>query len=637
MTFLHPGWLSLLLILPLILLGAILSFLNQGKAWEKMVAPRLRKQLVKTTSPIRRWIALALGLIGCALIITALARPYKGESVTTEQINSRNILLAIDTSRSMLVQDGAPDRMSTAKAMAIEVLHAFPNDRVGILAFSGTSVLMAPLTIDHGSVQDTIGQLDTEVIPSGGSDLSSVVTTAIETFKKTGQKANALIIISDGEDHSTATSLAAEKIRESKTVVCAIGIGTDKGGIIPDRNYRDGKFRDNRGQTVYSKMNPEALESLVRAGQGSYTPASSGSTAAVSSTLNSLKRNEQDGRETTVPNEFFQWFLIPAILLLTLSTIIQSEFMVGKIFRPKTAPPQNLTNKHLVTLLLLTLLLTPSAKSATLLQQAEESYSSGEYEKALKLFAKALPNSEGEDRHSIQFSIGSTAYKLKQWKESNNHLSAALLTDNIELQEQVHYNLGNSLFMTAWSQATPSKKPDTPLTEKAQANDQADNLALAITSLEDSISHYQAALDITPNNSNAAENLEQAKKLLEQLKQKQQQNEQKNQEQQQDQGKPKDQQGDSEQPQSDPNADPEKGNQGEQPDENKQPGDDQGEGQAPDQNREQDNQQEIKNQERGENESDEAYAARILKENSDSETRPVQRRLLRLRRPAKDW
>ena len=156
MNFLHPGWLALLLILPFILLGAILAFRSQRQVWKKMVAPRLHKQLVTTSSQTRRWIGLALGLCGCALIIAALSRPYVGETTTTEQIASRNIIIAIDTSTSMLVRDGAPDRMSTAKAMAIEVLQAFPEDRVGIIAFSGTAVLMAPLTVDHGAVQETI-------------------------------------------------------------------------------------------------------------------------------------------------------------------------------------------------------------------------------------------------------------------------------------------------------------------------------------------------------------------------------------------------------------------------------------------------------------------------------------------------
>ena len=653
MSFLHSGWLLLLLAPPFILLGAILAFRSQGKAWRKMVAPRLRDQLVRASSHTRRWVALALGLTGCALLIFALARPYHGEKTITEKISSRNILIAIDTSRSMRVQDGSPDRMATARAMAIEVLEAFPNDRVGIIAFSGASVLMAPLTVDHGAIQDTIGQLDTQVIPSGGSDLGLAVGKAIETFKKTGQKANALIIISDGEDHSTAIDLAATEIRDSGTVVCSIGVGDPKGGIIPDRNYRDGKFRDNRGQTVHSKMNPEALDALARAGRGTFTPASAGSTAAISSALDSLERHEQAGRETTVPNEYFQWFLIPAILLLALSVVVHSEFMAGSVSKKKRNLPQASAMKaSSAALLLLLIFLTPSGYAAKILEQAEESYSTGDYQEALKLFSKALANSKGEDRRAIQFSIGSTAYQLKQWEHSNKYFSSALLTENTKLRTQVHYNLGNSLFMTGWNQFNPQEGANQSGAASGTETFLVEDLPAVISTIEDSVSHYQACLEIEPNNKSAQHNLKEAQKLLEQLKQEQQQQEQQQQEQ-GDQGEPNQDPNEGDQPQEqpnngdkqDPNGKPQEGN-GDQNNDNQNPPEndpkDEGEdGENPEQNNNnqgnQGNQPKPKDMDRRSGETEEAYAARILKENSDAETRPVQRRLLRPRRPNKDW
>ena len=94
MSLLYPGWLTLLLLLPLMLLGAILSHRGRNKAWHLMVAPRLRKQLVVEGSSTRRWIALILALIGCALTILVVARPYHGQTTVTEQIRSRNILIA---------------------------------------------------------------------------------------------------------------------------------------------------------------------------------------------------------------------------------------------------------------------------------------------------------------------------------------------------------------------------------------------------------------------------------------------------------------------------------------------------------------------------------------------------------------
>ena len=659
MSFLVPGLLLLLLVIPFILLGAILAFRGQGQAWKKMVAPRLRAQLVSTRPRTRRWLALALGLLGCALMIIALARPYQGEKTTTEKISTRNIIIAIDTSRSMRVKDGATDRMSTARAMAIEVLTAFPNDRVGIIAFSGTSVLMAPLTIDHGAVQDTIGQLDTHVLPSGGSDLPSAVSKALETFKKTGQKANALILISDGENHSAAIDLAAAEIRDSRTVVCAIGVGDRDGGIIPDANYPDGKFRDNRGQTVLSKMTPEALNTLARAGRGEFTEAKSGSTIAIRSALASLQRDEQAGRQTTVPNEYFQWFLIPSILLLALSTILHSEFMSGRSVQKKKNNPQPPPIKATAALILLSLFLTPSGESATVLEDAEASYTSGDYQEALNLFSKALPDSKGEARRAIQFSIGSTAFKLKRWEQSNKFLSSSLLTQNTKLQTQAHYNLGNSLFMTGWSQFKPQEDANQPPAADGKKSYLVEDLAAAVTSLEDSISHYQATLELAPDHKSAIHNLKEAQKLLDQLKQKQAEQQQQQEQQQQDQQnqgepqnnkgegeQPDDQQNQGNQPNPDPNKQPENG-EGDQPQEegnggepdNKQtpPESEQGDKENPEKNNNQGTQIDPKNMERRSDETEEAYAARILEENSDAETRPVKRRLLRLRRPNKDW
>lgn len=644
-SFLHPGWLLLLLLLPFILLGAVLAARRHGKAWKRMVAPRLQTQLVHVSSPVRRWVGFSMALLGCALLVFALARPYLGQTTTTERISTRNILIAMDTSRSMLVQDGSPDRMASAKAMAIEVLEAFPNDRVGIVAFSGKSVLMAPLTIDHAAIQETIGQLDTHVIPSGGSDLGAAVDTALGAFKKTGQRSNALIIISDGEDHSEKIDLAAANIRESRTVVCAIGVGSTAGGIIPDADYRDGKFRDNQGRTVHSKMHPEALDTLARAGRGSFTPASSGSTAAIRSALESLERDQQASRETTVPNELFQWFLLPAVVLLALSLVVRSEFLAGNMAaakKPVTRPP---ALPGAAAAALLAILPAEPLHAATLLQQAEASYSRGDYEKALSLFSEALPGATGEDRRAVQFSIGSAAYKTGDWNKANNFLSASLLTGNIGLREQAHYNLGNSLFMTAWSQINPIGTPGQAPAADGAAAPQTKDLASAVTSLEDCIGHYRASLDINPENSAAKHNLAEAEKLLEQLKQ-----QQKKQDQQQDPNpkegdknpkekkgeQPDKQKNDGDQPEPDPDAKKRDGD-GDQPEQSKPDRGEQGDQEKPDKPDNKNDRPDNANTERREGETEEAYAARVLKENSDAETRPVQRRLLRLRRPAKDW
>jgi Ca-activated chloride channel family protein len=666
MSFVHPSWLLLLLILPMILLGAILTTRANNKAWQQLVAARLRKQLVKEGSTTRRWVALIMGLLGCALLIIVLARPYGDQTSTTEQISSRNLLIAIDTSRSMLVEDVAPNRISHAKAMALELVQTFPNDRIGVIAFSGAAVSMAPLTIDHTAVHETISQLDTNVIPSGGSDLAAAVELAIETFKKSDKQSNALIIISDGEDHSEKIQFAGSEIRDAGTAVCTIGVGSAEGGMIPDLRNLDGKFRDIKGNTVYSKLNSSALEQLANAGAGSYVAASSGADHTIRRALASLERTQESGRVIDIPNETYQWFLCPAIVLLILSVLIRSNLFTRKLPTLTTASA------------LLTLILTgsPHLQAASTMERAADAYQMHDYHGAIELFSEALAKAQAESdtryQHIIEFSQGSAAYRLSRWDVASRYFSRALLSDDDKLQEKAHYNLGNTLVQWGWTTldlppssdtenvflesmrqlyADPASQqtqaPAAQATQAAQAPKlTAADVAKIKTNWQDAISHYQASLMVNADNTEAQDNLREVEKMLEQLKQAQEQAKQEAEQKKEDQNK-KDQgdQGDQKNKQ-DGEGDGDKKDsdqEGEKDDKNKSDGDDsdQQDNQADNQNNPQSGNPEDSGEEQAAEpnpeETKEEFAARILREQSDAEVRPVRRRLMQLRRPEKDW
>lgn len=666
MSFVHPSWLLLLLILPMILLGAILTTRANNKAWQQLVAARLRKQLVKEGSTTRRWVALIMGLLGCALLIIVLARPYGDQTSTTEQISSRNLLIAIDTSRSMLVEDVAPNRISHAKAMALELVQTFPNDRIGVIAFSGAAVSMAPLTIDHTAVHETISQLDTNVIPSGGSDLAAAVELAIETFKKSDKQSNALIIISDGEDHSEKIQFAGSEIRDAGTAVCTIGVGSAEGGMIPDLRNLDGKFRDIKGNTVYSKLNSSALEQLANAGAGSYVAASSGADHTIRRALASLERTQESGRVIDIPNETYQWFLCPAIVLLILSVLIRSNLFTRKLPTLTTASA------------LLTLILTgsPHLQAASTMERAADAYQMHDYHGAIELFSEALAEAQAESdtryQHIIEFSQGSAAYRLSRWDVASRYFSRALLSDDDKLQEKAHYNLGNTLVQWGWTTldlppssdtenvflesmrqlyADPaSQQTQAPANQATQAGQApkltAADVAKIKTNWQDAISHYQASLMVNADNTEAQDNLREVEKMLEQLKQAQEQAKQEAEQKKEDQNK-KDQgdQGDQENKQ-DGEGDGDKKDsdqEGEKDDKNKSDGDDsdQQDNQADNQNNPQSGNPEDSGEEQAAEpnpeETKEEFAARILREQSDAEVRPVRRRLMQLRRPEKDW
>src|SRR5690606_15930540 len=96
--------------------------------------------------------------------------------------------------------------------------------------------LYAPLTVDHPAVRETVEQIDENWAPVGGSDLASAVRLATETLRETGQKNNALVILSDGEEHEGDIDAMLAEAARSGVYIFAIGVGTPEGGIVPGRD-----------------------------------------------------------------------------------------------------------------------------------------------------------------------------------------------------------------------------------------------------------------------------------------------------------------------------------------------------------------------------------------------------------------
>ena len=113
MQFEHPIIFSLLLLVPLLLLGAILAARSRSEGWKKLIGARLRGALVREGATVRRWTSYGLGLLALALLIATLTIPHAGHRKEAEVVRGRNILLALDVSRSMLAKDESPITGST--------------------------------------------------------------------------------------------------------------------------------------------------------------------------------------------------------------------------------------------------------------------------------------------------------------------------------------------------------------------------------------------------------------------------------------------------------------------------------------------------------------------------------------------
>ena len=137
-------------------------------------------------------------ITGSTSTLSALARHYralekwepvvalyeKHASVTGDAARGIDLLLAVDTSRSMLSNDVPPNRLERVKLATQDLINELQGDRVGLIAFAGRAFVQAPLTIDYDAVVEAIHDLDTKTIPEGGTNISEAITLAERTYGK---------------------------------------------------------------------------------------------------------------------------------------------------------------------------------------------------------------------------------------------------------------------------------------------------------------------------------------------------------------------------------------------------------------------------------------------------------------------
>ena len=523
MTLAEPAFLLLLLLVPLIALGAFLAERQRRTAWQKLVASRLRKKLAAPASPWSRWLSLGCGLLALCLLIFCLAQPIAGEKETTSLTKGRNVLIAVDASRSMLVRDVAPDRLNAAKTAVYELLDRFPDDRIGLLAFAGSASLQAPLTIDHNALRETLDQLNETNVPSGGSNLADAINLATKTFKETGQRTHGLIVISDGELHEGELEDAAFDARQAGVFVVTIGMGTREGDFVPDPTEVDGRFRDRSGKPVLSRLNPEPLRTLAGDTGGIYLEGfGSDFTDKIDMVISRLDAFEDEGRIQKTPVPRFQWFLIPAMILMFASILFR--------FLWSPARPRSVTATP-ATLLLVAMVLFGSQSDVQAWNNPLEGFfgsralKKGDNKKAIEHFEKAAAHASPEELAKIRYGQGEAAYRSGRYSMAADSFAEALLGEDKNLQRDAHSQLANTLYLRTLDKMEAMKESQEPM--------DSSSLEEPISYLEDAIGHYDSALAIDDKHESSKKNREQTQAFLEALQKEQQQ--QQEQEQQQDQ------------------------------------------------------------------------------------------------------
>jgi Ca-activated chloride channel family protein len=496
MTFGAPEWLWGLLLIPFLIALFLRAERRGHRRLQEFVSARLLPQLAATVNRPRRIMRFALQLLGLALAFVSLAQPRWGYTFEDVKRKGLDLLIAVDTSRSMLSNDVQPSRLDRVKLAVQDLINELQGDRVGLIAFAGRAFLQAPLTIDYDAVVEAINDLDTKTIPEGGTNISSAIALATQSFGKSATGNRALIIFTDGEELSGDAVKTAKEAADAGVRIFTVGIGTPQGSLIPVTGD-DGQtafVKDSAGQVVKSKLDDKRLREIAQTTGGFYVHLEGGLRTmqqVQNEGLAKMQAAEMDVRLSRRPIERYEWPLSAALLALTLSILI-SERKRARERRYVPAPAKALGAA--ATLLIFVSSFTFAAAPGL------DAYRDGKFEDAYSQFQQTLkshPESRADDK--LQFDSGAAAYKLKDYNRALESFSQALLTRDTGLQSKGHYNLGNTLYQRGETEKSDDKK---------------------LSDWTNALDHYEQTLKLNPNDKDAKENYDYVKRKIEELKNK---------------------------------------------------------------------------------------------------------------------
>jgi Ca-activated chloride channel family protein len=429
----------LLVIPPALALFFWWSERTRKKLLTQFVEARLLSQLTVGISPARRKFRFTLLLAAVALLLIALARPQYGYDKEEVRQNGLDIVVAVDTSKSMLATDIPPSRLGRAKLAALELMQTAKADRLGLVAFAGEAFLSCPLTIDDTAFQQSVQALDVNSIPQGGTALAEAINTALAAFKENGNH-RALVLFTDGDDNDEGALAAAQAAAKEGLKIFTIGIGSAEGTLvqIPDGNGGSDYIRDEKDQVVKTKLNESLLQQIAGATGGFYLPLRGADTINTLYERGLAPLPKSEGAEKLVRryHEQFQWPLSVALLLLFVEFLLPERSL-------RTASKSKIVANASILLAIFLVSISANASPTGALRE----YKSGNYTNALNEFTKLAEVQTNDLR--LVFNAGDAAYRATNFDFAQNLFQQVTLSPDLKLQQQAFYNLGNVQFQKA--------------------------------------------------------------------------------------------------------------------------------------------------------------------------------------------
>jgi Ca-activated chloride channel family protein len=321
--FLQPEWFWALALLPLVMFwrgrhGPVAAIQYSDVGLARDIARESR-------SRIGRWVWM-LPLVAGALMIVGLARPQRGHSRTEVTANGIDIVLGLDVSGSMqaldfLIDGQRVNRIEVVKSVVSKFIDERPNDRIGLIAFSGVPYLVSPITLDHDWLQQNLERVN---IGAGddGTAIGSAIAASVNRLRTTAAKSKVVILLTDGMNNTGKISplAAAEAAKALGMKIYTIGVGVRGKAPIPVKD----EAGNNHIIMAKVDVDEKTLQTIAdETGGRFYRATDTDSLQKIYAEINRLETSAQTVQKFEHYDELFPWAVIPALALLALGTLLQ--------------------------------------------------------------------------------------------------------------------------------------------------------------------------------------------------------------------------------------------------------------------------------------------------------------------------
>ena len=318
MDFYQPNYLYLIL-LTVPILFIFLIYVRWTKKVRKKVFNDINfTRVVPEFSTNNKIVHFSIRMFVLILLIVSLSGPRIGTKIKTIKREGVDLIYMIDVSKSMLVEDIAPNRILKAKQIVSKSIDNLVSDRIGIIVYAGQAYPMMPLTFDYSMAKLLIKSIDTDVVPSQGTDIGSALNMASNFFDD-NKKSKIIFLLTDGEDHELNFENELNSLFENNIIISSINIGTKSGGPIPIAENGQKKYKkDRKNNVIISKASSEIISQISSKTKGSFIKTTNTDEAVdfILDNMDKLDKNFSDEQFFSDYEDQFQWFLGLALLLI---------------------------------------------------------------------------------------------------------------------------------------------------------------------------------------------------------------------------------------------------------------------------------------------------------------------------------